>query len=53
MDALARGWMRGQQAKLLFGIKWNTLWEVPLEQLRTQLNLNQPIGKTLALAEVG
>lgn len=40
MDALAQGWVRGKQAKPLFGIQWNTLWEVPLEQLRTQLNLN-------------
>lgn len=50
MDASAQGWMRGKQAKPLFGIKWNTLWDVPLEQLRTQLNLNQAIGETLALA---
>ncbi len=53
MDALVRGWMRGKQAKPLFGIKWNTLWDLPLEQLQTQLNLNQPIGNTLALAQVG
>lgn len=52
MDALVRGWARGKQAKPLFGIKWNTLWEVPLEELRTQLNLNQPLGKTVALAQV-
>jgi len=47
MNALSRGWMRGKQAKPLFGIQWNTQWEIPLEQLRTQLNLNQPIDKTL------
>jgi ubiquinone biosynthesis protein Coq4 len=47
MNALSRGWMRGKQAKPLFGIQWNTKWEIPLEQLRTQLNLNQPIDKTV------
>lgn len=53
MDASAQGWMRGKQAKPLFGIKWNTLWEVPLEQLCAQLNLNQPIGETVGLPPVG
>ncbi|HBB35649.1 MAG TPA: hypothetical protein DDZ80_26405 [Cyanobacteria bacterium UBA8803] len=47
MNALSRGWMRGKQAKPLFGIQWNTQWEIPLEKLRTQLNLNQPIDKTV------
>lgn len=43
MNALAQGWMLGKQAKPLFGMKWNTLWETPIEQLRTQLNLEQPL----------
>jgi ubiquinone biosynthesis protein Coq4 len=47
MNALSRGWMRGKEAKPLFGIQWHTKWEIPLEQLRTQLNLNQPIDKTI------
>lgn len=47
MNALSRGWMRRKQAKPLFGIQWNTQWKIPLEQLRTQLNLNQPIDKTV------
>jgi ubiquinone biosynthesis protein COQ4 len=45
MNALATGWRRGKQAKALFGIQWNTLWEIPVEQLRTQLNLNQPLPR--------
>jgi ubiquinone biosynthesis protein Coq4 len=53
MDALTQGWLLGKQAQPLFGIKWNTLWEVPLEQLRTQLDLNQPMSKVLAVAQVG
>lgn len=47
MDALTQGWVRGKQAKPLFGIKWNTLWEMPLEQLRTQLNLNPVFTKAV------
>lgn len=46
MDALAKGWMRGKRAKPLFGIQWNTMWEVPLEQIRTQFNLNQPLEQS-------
>lgn len=53
MNALAQRWVLGKQAKPLFGIRWNTLWEVPLEQLRTQFNLNQPRGKAVAVASVG
>ncbi|HEY9675505.1 MAG TPA: Coq4 family protein [Waterburya sp.] len=53
MNALAQGWVLGKQAKPLFGIQWNTLWEVPLEQLRAQLNWNQPRGKGVAVASVG
>lgn len=52
MDALVQGWLLGKQAKPLFGIEWNTLWEIPLEQLRTQLNLNRPLGETVAVAQV-
>lgn len=40
MNALVEGWLMGKQAKPLFGIQWNILWETPLETLRTQLNLN-------------
>ena len=47
MDALAQGWILGKQAKPLFGIKWNTLWETPIDQLRIQWNLNQPIAKSM------
>lgn len=39
LDALSRGWLKGKEAKPLFGLQWNTLWETPLENLRTQLNL--------------
>jgi ubiquinone biosynthesis protein COQ4 len=39
MEALTKGWMMGKQAEPLFGIDWNTLWESPIEQVRTSLNI--------------
>jgi ubiquinone biosynthesis protein Coq4 len=54
MDALTRGWMMGKQAHPLFGIRWNTLWEMPLEQLRTELNISTSSEKTvLAMGHFG
>jgi ubiquinone biosynthesis protein COQ4 len=41
MDALTQGWLLGKQAKPLFGIKWDTLWNTPLTEIRTQLKLNR------------
>src|SRR5919199_1961888 len=54
MDALTRGWMMGKQAHPLFGIRWNTLWEMPLEQLRAELNIPGSNEKTvLAMGHFG
>lgn len=39
MEALTRGWSMGRNAKPLFGINWNRLWEIPLEDLRSSLNI--------------
>jgi ubiquinone biosynthesis protein Coq4 len=41
MDALTEGWLMAKQAKPLFGISWNTLWETPLEDVRNSLNIIQ------------
>ena len=41
MDALTEGWLMAKQAKPLFGIQWNTLWETPLEDVRNSLNIVQ------------
>lgn len=54
MDALTRGWMMGKQAHPLFGIRWNTRWEMPLEQLRAELNIPGRNEKTvLAMGRFG
>jgi ubiquinone biosynthesis protein Coq4 len=42
MDALAKGWVMAKQAKPLFGIDWKLLWEEPLADLRTSLNIHLP-----------
>lgn len=39
MDALTKGWTMGKQAKPLFGIQWNSLWEKPLEDIRVSLDI--------------
>jgi ubiquinone biosynthesis protein COQ4 len=39
MNAITKGWNQGKEAKSLFGIKWNTLWETPLEEIRSSLNV--------------
>lgn len=40
MNALTRGWMMGKQAKPLFGIEWNRLWEKPVEDIRASFNIH-------------
>jgi ubiquinone biosynthesis protein Coq4 len=42
MDGLMQGWMLGRRAKPLFGIRWNNLWEQPLQAVRESLNLITP-----------
>ena len=39
IDAITQGWLMAQRAKPLFGIRWNTLWETPLQDVRTSLNI--------------
>lgn len=39
LDAVTCGWSMGKQARPLFGVQWNTLWDMPLEQLRTEFNI--------------
>lgn len=39
LNAITQGWTMAQRARPLFGIRWNTLWSTPLEELRTSLNI--------------
>ena len=50
MEAVVRGWIMGQQAQPLFGVPWNTLWEKPLEEIRTELNIRLYLGSEIEAA---
>jgi ubiquinone biosynthesis protein COQ4 len=39
MTALTNGWMMGKAAQSLFGVNWLDLWETPIEQVRSSLNI--------------
>jgi ubiquinone biosynthesis protein COQ4 len=39
MTALTNGWMMGKAAQPLFGVDWSALWETPIEQVRSSLNI--------------
>jgi ubiquinone biosynthesis protein COQ4 len=47
MKASVKGLVLGQQAQPFFGIQWNKLWGMPVEQVQAQLNLNQAMGKAV------
>jgi ubiquinone biosynthesis protein COQ4 len=39
MTALTNGWIMGKAAQPLFGVNWSALWETPIEQVRSSLNV--------------
>ena len=39
MDGLTQGWIMGKQAKPLFGIQWNKLWERSLKDIQVSLDI--------------
>jgi ubiquinone biosynthesis protein COQ4 len=40
MTALTAGWMMGKAAQPLFGVNWLSMWELPLAQVRSALNIS-------------
>ncbi len=40
MTALTNGWLMGKTAQCLFGVDWLSLWETPIEQVRSSLNIH-------------
>ncbi len=38
--AIMEGWQLGKQAKPLFGFDWNSKWEITLDEVRHELNIN-------------
>jgi ubiquinone biosynthesis protein COQ4 len=41
MDALVAGYSLGRRAEPLFGLDWDSLWSLPLEEVRRRLGLEQ------------
>ena len=39
LDAIARGWEMGRRARPLFGVRWDLLWEKPVDEVRTSLGV--------------
>lgn len=44
MSAIQLGWRIGQSAGKLMGVRWEELWESPLDEVRKQLNVPIPSG---------
>ncbi len=42
LDTITEGWIMANNAQPLFGIQWNKLWHLPLEDIRASLNLKIP-----------
>lgn len=39
MKVIEHGWKVGKQTPKFFGIKWEDYWEIPIEEVRRQLNI--------------
>lgn len=39
LDAIVQGYLMGKHAKPLFGMPWQELWQTPIAEIRTQLNI--------------
>jgi ubiquinone biosynthesis protein COQ4 len=40
MSQIARGWQLGSRSERQFGTDWNTLWDVPLAEVKTRFGLS-------------
>lgn len=40
LDSVSRGWRLGHLVSPLILVKWETLWELPLQEVRSQLKIN-------------
>lgn len=45
LNAIAKGWSLGSQAKPLFAQKWEEAWDLPLSQWRKNLNIQETVLK--------
>jgi ubiquinone biosynthesis protein COQ4 len=51
-EAFSVGYQTGQRAEPLFGMDWDALWDVPIEELRTRFNINpaEIVGEGIQVA---
>lgn len=40
MTSVARGWRLGTEAKALFGVHWDEMWNLPIDDVRRRLNVD-------------
>ncbi len=40
MRAIVRGWLLGKRARPLFGARWASMWEVPLDEVRRRFGVD-------------
>ncbi|MGH0035254.1 MAG: Coq4 family protein [Myxococcota bacterium] len=45
LEAVSTGYQAGRRAQPLFGLDWDTLWDVPIEELRARFEID-PSGTT-------
>jgi ubiquinone biosynthesis protein COQ4 len=48
MEALVDGWRKGRAARPLFGVRWDELWDVPLDDVRARLGVTPTAEVALA-----
>jgi ubiquinone biosynthesis protein COQ4 len=49
LDAITRGWQMGKDAQPLFGVRWDELWERPIDEVRVTLGV-KPYAEPLSAA---
>lgn len=52
MEAFSVGYQTGQRAEPMFGVDWDALWDVPIEELRTRFGVdrNEIVGEGIQVA---
>ena len=38
-DAITMGWQLGRKSQKLFGVRWDLLWDIPIEDVRRSLDV--------------
>ncbi len=51
-EALSLGYRTGQRAEPLFGVDWESLWDVPIDEVRSRFGIEQReiVGEGIRIA---